>query len=208
MKHIKIILIIAFGLFSSACVAEPSDSDKDNNNEGGGETSSEVESDASPVGMDCLVQDDYKHINYNRKNDSVEFSQNFVWDSQRQKPSSLNKQVSMFFKPDSSEEESLTSIYDDIANFAKVNEDKQWKFHIQGSSYSPNNAEGSEALSLERTEAFKDALVSRGVMEDRIVEQGSIDTSKVDQTLSNNKEIYRKVSLWVNPTCNDSNTGK
>jgi outer membrane protein OmpA-like peptidoglycan-associated protein len=142
----------------------------------------------------CIVQDDYKWMNYNKINDSVSYDSTYGGNA-------FNKTADMFFKPDSTEETSFLSTYDDWADFAKHAADKQWIFHLEGSVYGKDAASvASKKLASERSNKVKDALISRGVPADRIVIDTPHDYSDEPQD-SAMLQIYRRVQILVDPTC-------
>lgn len=137
----------------------------------------------------CLTQEDYKWMNYDKQPSSVNFDPTYD-------PASytVNKTENMFFKADSTDEDSLLSVYDDWADFAKHAPDKQWKFRLEG-SINGKNAD-SEGLANKRAERVKQQLISRGVPADRII----IDPPVIQSDASYDS-IFRRVQVVVDPTC-------
>ncbi len=162
------------------------------------DTTADTEKTASTLA--CLTQDDYKWFEYNKQPSTVTFD-----DTYDPVKITLNKTGDMFFKPDTTNEDSFTSVYDDWADFAKHNENKQWKFRLQGSTFGSDATQASgKKLANERSEKVKTELVKRGVPADRIVIDAPYDYSKEEQDAM--ADIYRRVQNTVDPTCTASTT--
>ncbi len=154
----------------------------------------------------CLEQDDYKWISYDKQPFSVTFDS--TYDPAKY---TFNKVDDMFFKPDTTNEDSFLDVYDDWADFAKHNENKQWKFRLEGTTYGADNATpAAQKLANARSEKVKAELIKRGVPEDRII----IDPphAYIDETQDDSmSQIYRRVQNTVDPTCTaaaSSNSGR
>lgn len=147
----------------------------------------------------CLTQVDYKWFNYNKEPDSVTYDTTYSPGG-----ATFNKIGQMFFNPDSTQESSLSSVYDDWADFASKNADKQWTFRLEGSTYgSDAAAASSKQLANARSEEVKRELVSRGVPESRITIDAPRDygTETQDDSVD---QIYRRVTVTIDPTCTGS----
>lgn len=148
--------------------------------------------------LSCLAQDDYKWMNFNKEPDTVTYDDTYVADQ------TFNKTANMFFKPDSTNEDSFLSFYDDLADFAEKNKDKQWKFRLEGSTYGSDTAAAvSKQLADERANKVRSQLESRGVPADRIVIDEPHDYGNETQDESKD-QIYRRVQVLVDPTCDGS----
>lgn len=146
----------------------------------------------------CLVQSDYKWMTYNKEEISVTYDT--TYDPEKH---TFNRTDSMFFRPDSTNEDSFTSIYDDWTDFAKRTQDKQWKFRLQGSTFgSDSAAASSKKLANDRSEKVKAELVKRGVPAERIIIEAPYDYSNEEQDALD--DIYRRVQVTVDPTCTGS----
>ncbi|MGB4759341.1 MAG: hypothetical protein WBP26_04790 [Candidatus Saccharimonadales bacterium] len=144
----------------------------------------------------CLSQNDYKWMNYDKKPDSVTYDATYD-------PSKFtnNKIAVMFFQPDSTKEETFTDVYDDWAEFAEKNSDKQWVFRLEGSTYgSDSGTDGAKKLANERSQKVKDQLMQRGVPASRIVIAEPHHYEEGDQDFPN-ESIFRQVQVLVDPTC-------
>lgn len=153
----------------------------------------------------CLIQDDYKWMNYNKEPDSVEYNTKLAGPTDFP----ANKSATMFFEPDSIEETSFSSIYDDWAEFAAKNVGKQWKFRLEGSTKGDdaNTAlDSSRKLANDRANEVKRELMSRGVAESRIVVDPPHDYSDEISQDDFNAEIFRRVSITIDPTCTSEAT--
>lgn len=150
----------------------------------------------------CLTQDDYKYMNYDKQPSSVTFDT--TYDPSNYTNNHIND---MFFEPDSLKEASFTSFYDDWTDFASHASTKQWKFRLEGSTYgSDASAATSKKLANDRASKVKSELMSRGVPADRIVIDSPHDYgSEIQDERSN--EIYRRVEVVIDPTCNNSGAG-
>lgn len=153
----------------------------------------------STAALACLVQDDYRYFNYNKQPSTVIFDTTYD-------PAKFtkNKTDEMFFKPDSTTEDSFTSIYDTWADFAKHAENKQWKFRLEGSVYGSDSASAaSKQLANDRALKVKAQLVQRGVPESRFVIDPPHDYSSEVQNATD--RIYRRVQILIDPTCSTTN---
>lgn len=145
--------------------------------------------------LSCLTQDDYKWISYDKQPFTVTFD-----DTYNPEKFTFNKIEDMFFKPDSVEEDSIIGIYDDWMDFAKRNENKQWKFRLEGSTFGADSATAaSKKLANDRAERVVAQLVKRGLPKERIVIDPPHDYSDEEQDALS--DIYRRVQLIVDPTC-------
>ncbi len=144
----------------------------------------------------CLTQSDYRFMNYDKSVPTV----NYV--SADEYGYRAIRQDTMFFEPDSIVEHSLPSIYDDWAEFAKNNLDKNWQFRLEGGVYDPdgNLDPASKALAEQRSAEVKRELESRGVPASKIIDKGAVDQSAA---YSNGYDsIYRNVSIFIDNPCN------
>lgn len=141
----------------------------------------------------CLSNDDYKYMTYDKSVPSVTYDT--TYDPAKY---TINYTANMFFKPDTTNEDSFTSIYDDWADFANRNTDKQWVFHLEGSIYGTNPAD--QALAKQRAEKVKSELTNRGVPASRIVIDAPHDYSNESQE-SRLAQIFRRVQVVIDPTC-------
>lgn len=141
----------------------------------------------------CLSNDDYKWMSYDKSLPSVTYDTTY-------NPSAYtnNYTADMYFKANTTTEDSFTSIYDDWADFASHNADKQWKFHLEGSIYGTDPA--GQALANQRAEKVKNELIKRGVSADRIVIEAPHDYSTESQE-ARSAQIYRRVQIVIDPTC-------
>lgn len=152
----------------------------------------------SASALKCLALEDYRWMNYDKSVPSVDYtvaSDGFV----------SEKEDSMFFKPDSIEETSFASTYDDWAEFATKNLDKSWTFELRGTTNDKGNntlaLDGSVSLATERANEVKRELVSRGVPENRIVIGDIINNQDEYLDGSYQAEIFRRVSLTIKNPC-------
>lgn len=154
---------------------------------------------STAAALACLTNSDYKWFSYDKGEPSV------IYDTTYDPAKfTFNATGYMFFKPDTTDEDSYTTIYDDWADFAKHNADKQWKFRLEGSTYGPDaGTAASKQLASARSQKVKAQLVSRGVPEDRIIIDPShnYDTEGQDDNV---KGIYRRVQVTIDPTCTGS----
>ena len=144
----------------------------------------------------CLTQDDYKWFNYDKKPSSVTFDSTY-------NPAKYtnNLKSDMFFEPDSTKETSLSSVYDNWADFGTRMTAKQWTFRLEGSTYGTDAASiASKKLASDRAEKVKAALVSRGVAASKIIIDPPHDYGNEKQ-LQESKQIYRSVQVIIDPTC-------
>lgn len=148
----------------------------------------------------CLEQQDYKWFSYDKQAPSPTVDKTYNANG-----TTYNVTGNMFFKPDSTTEDSFTTIYDDWADFAKNNENKQWKFRLEGSTFgSDSGTASSKKLANDRTEKVKSELVKRGVSVDRIIVEAPHDYSDEEQDALS--DIYRRVQVIIDPTCTASTT--
>lgn len=172
------------------------------------DASAKTDTSASPTkttantgALACLTQDDYKWISYDKQPFSVEFDN--TYDPAK---FTFNKIDDMFFKPDSTNEDSFLSVYDDWADFAKHNENKQWKFRLEGTTYGSDHATAAaQKLANDRSAKVKAELVKRGVPAERVI----IDPphAYIDETQNDSMaKIYRRVQNTVDPTCTTAST--
>lgn len=146
----------------------------------------------------CLTQDDYKYFNYDKQPSTVTYDNTY----NPAKPT-FNKTGNMFFKPDSTQEDSFSSVYDDWADFANNNSGKQWKFRLEGSVFGNDSAtQSSKQLAVDRSNEVKNELEKRGVPAERIIIDSPHDYSKEVQNASD--KIYRRVQVLIDPTCTSS----
>lgn len=174
---------------------KPSATTSDSSASSGTDSSSTPQPTTASTG--CLKQDDYKWFFYDKQPSSETYDS--VYDPANY---SFNVTSKMFFMPDTINEESLLSVYDDWADFASHNTSKQWKFRLEGSTYGADSGtDGAKNLANARSERVKSQLVSRGVSADRIIIDAPHDYSSEGQDFSNH-DIFRSVSITIDPTCN------
>lgn len=151
----------------------------------------------------CLEQSDYRYMEYDKSQPSVTYDSTYD-------PAAYtsNYTADMFFKPDSTTEDSLLSVYDDWADFAKHTADKQWKFRLEGSTYgSDAGTAASKQLAQARTDKVKSQLISRGVPANRIVVESPHNYGSEVQD-EKSSQIYRRVQLVIDPTCTTSTNNR
>jgi len=144
----------------------------------------------------CLTNDDYKWIEFDKQPPSVTYDTTYD-------PAAYtdNYTGDMFFKPNTTQEDSLMSVYDDWADFYTHNSTKQWKFRLEGSTYgSDSGTPASQQLANARSQEVQAQLVKRGVPADRIIIDPPHNYGGEGQDDSMN-QIYRRVQLTVDPTC-------
>ncbi len=160
------------------------------------ESADKVTSKQNPTSSSgCLVLEDYRWMNYGNEPDKYDY------DSEFNPPKSFNKTVYVFFQPNSIIE-TYDGRYDNLADFASKNSNKEWKFRLSGSinkTKVESNAV-SEHLANERANKVKKELESRGVPNDRIIIDapqyyGSSTTGGTDDN------IFNDVVIVVDPTC-------
>lgn len=147
----------------------------------------------------CLAQDDYKYMSYDKQPSSVTYDLSYNPDEP-----TFNYVAMMFFKPDKTDEDSLTSIYDDWAEFAQKNENKEWKFRLEGTTYGADNATPeAQKLANARSAKVQAELEKRGVPSSRFIieKPRSYIDEQQDDALA---QIYRAVEVTIDPTCNTS----
>ncbi len=155
---------------------------------------------ATPT-LSCLTQDDYKWFFYDKKPSTIVYNDTYNPDTY-----TSNAQGSMFFEPDSIVETSFASIYDDWSDFSSNNKSKQWKFRLLGSVYLAGGSTYANPSSVEfsnkRANEVKRELMTRGVPEDRISIDPPIEHQNEYIDDSQSAEIYRRVTVVIDPTCN------
>ena len=162
-----------------------------------------TESTATPQA--CLAQDDYKWMNYNKEPGTVTYDSTIG-------ENTINYETKMFFEADSIQEQSFSSIYDDWAEFATKNADKQWRFILKGEVNDGGNNSVSDPASVklaeDRANEVKRELTSRGVSEAKITIIAPTDNSKMylkgTKYEAQNTSIFRSVQLIIDPTCSAS----
>ncbi len=144
----------------------------------------------------CLSNDDYKWMNYDKSVPTITYDK--TYDPAKHTD---NYTSDMFFNPDTTNEKSFTSIYDDWADFAKHNTDKQWRFILEGSTYGSDAiAASSQKLATDRAAKVKTELIKRGVPDNRIIVKEPHNYGVETQDDSKD-QIYRRVEITVDPTC-------
>ncbi len=146
----------------------------------------------------CLEQKDYASANDDEQEDFI------VWDTTYEPLSTVaNKSSVIFFKADTTNEESVPNAYDDIARFAKANAEKQWSIRIR-TVYNAPTAQTVRGLADYMTAKMravkaKNQLANRGVQIPRIIveEPTSSDLGYSEE----NESVFRKVEMVIDPTC-------
>ncbi len=151
----------------------------------------------------CLTQDDYRYFFYDKKLPTV----NYVT---RESSGFFNvASASMFFKADSTKEDSFTTIYDDWAEFATKNPTKQWSFTLKGATYDAGADSTaipvSVKLAKDRAEKVKTELIKRGVPESRI-KVGNAFNNATEYQKGFGGEIFRKVEIAIINPCVDTSS--
>ncbi len=146
----------------------------------------------------CVEQKDYAFANTPQEEDFI------VWSTTYEPLSTVaNKSAIVFFKADTTEEESVLNAYDDIARFAIAANEKQWIIRLRttynaGTLQTIRGASDYEVAKM-RGEKAKNQLRSRGIPEDRIiVEEPAITDLGYSEE---NESIFRKIEMVIDPTC-------
>lgn len=158
-------------------------------------TTAPATSTQSSSNLACLVNDDYRYMEYDKSLPTVTFDT--TYDPAK---FTFNKTDSMFFKPDTTTETSFMAVYDDWADFASKNSAKQWTFRLEGSIYGTDPA--GVTLANQRADKVKGELTKRGVPESRIIVDPAHDYSKESQEPAS-ADIYRRVQVTIDPTCDN-----
>ena len=160
---------------------------------------------ADTEGVACLVQEDYKWMNYNKQPSSVKYDSTLG-------ANTFNYTATMFFEANTTKEKSFSSVYDDWAEFATKNASKQWEFILKGqiNQQGQNSVDRAPEVKLanDRAEKVKSELLSRNVPSSRITIVNPTDTSPKYLKGTSNElrdgSIFQSVILTIDPTCSSA----